>query len=151
MRVIYAAEDMTVIPIGRVGENNRTQIIFDAKKLIDEYPDAEIRLYNRLPYASEAYQCELEGNYTEGETWNEILQNLHDSLPGTAGGLSGDTSQMTTIPDGKVVWTITGAETVLQGRGKCQLAAVDETNEVLALDRVWNTEIGEGMAVADDD
>lgn len=55
MKVIHVATGMTFIPLGRKGENLRTQIVFPVQDWLDEYPGASIGLINRRPGESDEY------------------------------------------------------------------------------------------------
>jgi len=54
MRVIRAIPTQ-VIPLGRLGENECTQILFDISGWLEEYPSAAIGLYNLRPGDTESY------------------------------------------------------------------------------------------------
>jgi len=49
---------MQAIRLGRLGENERTLVIFDVSDIVSEYPSAEFTLLNKVPDASDAYPCE---------------------------------------------------------------------------------------------
>ena len=52
------ATPMQAIRLGRMGENERTLVIFDVSDIVSEYPGAEFTLLNKVPGASDAYPCE---------------------------------------------------------------------------------------------
>lgn len=70
MRIINVVPEMSSLQLGRVGENERTQFVFDVSELLEEYPGAEIELLNQLPYSNEVYKCEISTPDTDGKvTW----------------------------------------------------------------------------------
>ena len=108
MRIINVTPEMTVLPLGRLGENESTKFIFDVSDWLEQYPDATIGLANKLPHASASYPCTLEDE-----------------------------------EDGKVSWTITSAELSVEGKGKCQLQAVEGTT--VEKKKIYTTDIGEAL------
>ena len=67
MRVIEVTKEMTVLPLGRMGENERVQFVFDVSETIEEFPEADILLINQLPHSKDTYACEIEGPDEEGK------------------------------------------------------------------------------------
>lgn len=68
MRIINATVGQT-IPLGRMGENERTTIVFDVSDILEEYPDATISLYNRRPHETGAYPIELDDPEEGNVAW----------------------------------------------------------------------------------
>ena len=54
MNVIEAKRGQT-LTLGRMGENKRTQIVFDISDWLEEYPNGTIGLNNRIPDSGESY------------------------------------------------------------------------------------------------
>ena len=54
MNVIEAKRGQT-LTLGRMGENKRTQIVFDVSDWLEEYPGGTIGLNNRIPDSGESY------------------------------------------------------------------------------------------------
>ena len=47
------------LPLGRLGENEYTEVTFDVSAWLTEYPNAEIKLYNRRPTEQASYAIDL--------------------------------------------------------------------------------------------
>ena len=94
------------ICIGRVGENDHTQVIFEkiVREWLAEYPGAVIGLYNRLSSQDQAYP----------------VANIRRA---------GDT----------VIWTVKSSDLSEEGRGQCQLVAVQDS--VIVKSAYWNTRV----------
>ena len=60
MRVINVTPEMSVLPLGRLGENEVTQFVFDVSDWLEEYPGGSIGLANSLPHARNGYACSIE-------------------------------------------------------------------------------------------
>lgn len=64
MRLIRAIPSQ-VIPLGRLGENECTQILFDVSEWLEEHPSCAIGLYNLRPEETDSYPVsaiEIDGN-----------------------------------------------------------------------------------------
>ena len=108
MRIINVTDGMTSILLGRMGENEATQVVFDVSDWLEEYPGAAIALINQVPHSSEEYPVVI-------------------SAP----------------EDGKVKWTVGGAELLVEGYGNCSLEAV--VGNTVAKKHIWRTRILPGM------
>ena len=77
MNVIYAKPEMTSLPLGRVGENERTQIVFDVAETLEEFPDAEIVLLVTKPRSYDTYEAEITTPDEEGTvSWTVTADDL---------------------------------------------------------------------------
>ena len=103
MVTIHADETDTLI-LGRVGENDVTQIVWERiiAAWLSEYPNAAIGLINRPSRQNEGYP----------------VANVQQV---------GST----------VTWTVKSSDLAEEGRGQCQLVAVE--NEVIKKSAFWNT------------
>ena len=68
MNVIKVTPEMRTLALGRLGENEVTQFVFDVSDWLEEFPGATIGLANSLPHTNVSYPCALEnegeGNYS---------------------------------------------------------------------------------------
>ena len=108
MRIINVTDGMTSILLGRMGENEATQVVWDVSDWLEEYPGAAIALINQVPNSNEEYPVVI-------------------SAP----------------EDGKVKWTVGGAELLVEGYGNCTLEAV--VGNTVAKKHIWRTRILPGM------
>lgn len=69
MKIINAGNDLAAIPLGRLGENEHTQVVFDVSSWLEEYPDASIGLYYQLPYAADSYPVVISAPVRGKVTW----------------------------------------------------------------------------------
>ena len=76
MKSINVTQEMTVLPLGRVGENGRTQFVFDVSDTLEEYPGAEIVLLNQKPKSYDVYECELSAPEEGKVTWTITSDEL---------------------------------------------------------------------------
>lgn len=67
MKVIQVTKEMDTLPLGRLGENERTKFVFDVNDWLEEYPGASIGLMARRPHVNSSYPVILsdegEGKY----------------------------------------------------------------------------------------
>lgn len=61
MKIVPVKPEMTSIPLGRQGENLRTQIVFPVQEWLEEYPEAVIGLINRRPDENTEYPVLISG------------------------------------------------------------------------------------------
>lgn len=61
MKIVPVKPEMTSIPLGRQGENLRTQIVFPVQEWLEEYPEAVIGLINRRPDENTEYPVQISG------------------------------------------------------------------------------------------
>lgn len=59
MKIINVTPDMTVLPLGRLGENETMQFVFDVSDWLEEYPGGTIGLAHRLPHTRNDYACTI--------------------------------------------------------------------------------------------
>lgn len=97
MRIINVSNEMTSLPLGRLGENERTQFVFDVSEWLEEYPDAAFSLYFQKPYESESYPVVTEETEDGKVTWTVGASELAE--PG----------------DGKCELVAVDGETVVKG------------------------------------
>lgn len=69
MRIINTASGMTTLLLGRLGENERTQFVFDVADWLEEYPAATIAMYNQLPHSEESYPVVISQPENGKVTW----------------------------------------------------------------------------------
>ena len=60
MNVIKVTPEMRTLALGRLGENEVTQFVFDVSDWLEEFPGATIGLANSLPHTNVSYPCALE-------------------------------------------------------------------------------------------
>lgn len=78
MRIINAAQT-GVLPLGRLGENEASKIIFDVSAFLSEYPNAAIGLYNQRAGDGSAYpvaNISVSGNTAEWLITNTELTKV---------------------------------------------------------------------------
>ena len=77
MNTIIVTPEMRKLHLGRVGENERTQFVFDVSDLVEEYPDADIVMLNQRPGEYTAYECELSAPDEDGKVeWTITSEEL---------------------------------------------------------------------------
>ena len=69
MRVINVTPEMSVLPLGRLGENEVTKFVFDVSDWLEEYPGGTIGLANSLPHARNGYACSIESEGDGKYSW----------------------------------------------------------------------------------
>lgn len=79
MRIINTASGMTSLLLGRLGENERTQFVFDVADWLEEYPDATITMYFQRPHSSESYPVVISQPVNGKVTWTVADSELQET------------------------------------------------------------------------
>ena len=125
---------MDVLPLGRLGENERTQIVFDVSEWLEEYPGASFSLTNKLPHSSEGYPCTLTSEGDGKYSWTIT------------------SAELTTEGDGECQLQAVKGDVVVKGKiYKTKIGkALDGTAEVPDPWESWITELTELQGEAED-
>ena len=109
--ITIPADKYSVIPLGRLGENERTRILFkEAAEWVKEYPELRITLINRVPAETP-------------HLWITYAVPA-DRLELTEEGL---------------YWTVTNTELAHEGNGECELVMYQ--GFVVAKSKIFETKI----------
>lgn len=109
--ITIPADKYSVIPLGRLGENERTRILFkEAAEWVKEYPNLEITLINQAPTETP-------------NIW-------------TTYAVPADRLEMT---DEGLYWTVTNTELAHEGDGECELVIYQGL--VVAKSKIYSTKV----------